>query len=87
MKHLKTQKQLNEGQENLNISDVRSSDFINLQFEVVEYNNNIEKGDFFIDGDTIHCCSRVNGDVVIDIEGLWHNPNSIKKIVGQKLIK
>jgi len=27
MKHLKTQKQLNEGQENLNISDVRSSSF------------------------------------------------------------
>ena len=87
MKDLKHVKRFNESSENLNISDVRSSDFINLQFEVVEYNNNIEKGDFFIDGDTIHCCSRVNGDVVIDTEGLWHNPNSIKKVVGQKLIK
>ena len=86
MKDLKHIKRFNESEENLNISDVRSSDFINLQFEVVEYSNNIEKGDFFIDGDTIHCCSRVT-DVVIDIEGLWHNPNSIKKIVGQKLIK
>jgi hypothetical protein len=87
MKHLKTQKQLNESSENLNISDVRSGNFVNLQFEVIEYDNNMDKGDFFIDGDTIHCFSRVNGDIVIDSDGLWHNPNSIKKVVGQKLIK
>jgi hypothetical protein len=87
MKHLKTQKQLNESSENLNISDVRSGNFVNLQFEVIEYDNNMDKGDFFIDVDTIHCFSRVNGDIVIDSDGLWHNPNSIKKVVGQKLIK
>jgi len=87
MKHLKTPQELNEASENLNISDVRSGNFVNLQFEVIEYDNNIDKGDFFIDGDTIHCCSRVNGDVVIDSDGLWHNPKSIKKVIGQKLIK
>jgi len=87
MKNNKHVESFGESNENLNISDVRSSDFINLQFEVVEYDNNIEKGYFFIDGDTIHCCSRINGDVVIDTEGLWHNPKSIKKVLGQKLIK
>jgi len=79
-------KRFNENSE-LNISGVSDSDFVNLQFEVIEYDNNMYKGDFFIDGDTIHCFSRVNGDVVIDSDGLWHNPNSIKKVVGQKLIK
>jgi hypothetical protein len=57
MKHLKTQKQLNESSENLNISDVRSGNFVNLQFEVIEYDNNMDKGDFFIDGDTIQGAS------------------------------
>jgi hypothetical protein len=39
MKHLKTQKQLNEASENLNISDVMSSIFNDLRKLQEEYDN------------------------------------------------
>ena len=43
MKHLKTQKQLNEGQENLNISDVRGSVPLSVvEKHISEYISNLE---------------------------------------------
>jgi len=46
MKHLKTQKQLNEGQENLNISDVISS---KTKAEILKVIEDLDKrGNFYI---------------------------------------
>ena len=56
MKDLKHIKRFNESDENLNISDVSGRNFINVQFEFIEFDDNIEEGDFFIVGDTINCC-------------------------------
>jgi L-lactate utilization protein LutB len=39
MKHIKTQKQLNEASENLNISDVSGSDLTKLQSRLKELEN------------------------------------------------
>jgi hypothetical protein len=45
MKHLKTQKQLNEGQENLNISDVMNSVLTELYNELSDLNDTIKNVD------------------------------------------
>ena len=93
MKDLKHIRRFNESDENLNISDVSRSNFINIQFEFIEFDDNIEKGDFFIVGDTIHCCKMLKGSIfgiegVVDTEGNIHEPDSIKGIiVNPKLIK
>jgi len=45
MKHLKTQKQLNEGQENLNISDVMNRVLTELYNELSDLNDTIKNVD------------------------------------------
>ena len=41
MKHLKTRQELNESSENLNISDVSDSDFINVNNKLPNMNGNV----------------------------------------------
>jgi hypothetical protein len=49
MKHLKTQKQLNEGQENLNISDVSESNWREVESNIEPWGKDMELMDKLLD--------------------------------------
>jgi hypothetical protein len=69
MKHLKTQKQLNESSENLNISDVRSS-------KINESNTNESDRDITVK-DLINFLQKLNPNTVVELDkDGWPNNDS-----------
>jgi hypothetical protein len=55
---------------------------VNLQLTVVDFDNNMGRGDLFMDENEIYVYSTHNQEIVIDMNGLWHNPKNVKKIIN-----